>query len=1198
MEVLDDAMDLDFLGESAADIRAAFLAAAAAASGSAGRDVHRRPAMHLTLPSSKPRADVGMIPSLSPHSGNAGGLSPRPGRIPYDQLNGGVSPASDRGAALPLDLGALQQALLRNGGLNLQQNPAVMLRFLMQAQAASGGGGIPSCGVAQSNPRSSSGGSGGGSDHTNASGYQSSFYGVPVGGVSAAVSNGRVAQSSAKGIGGVGNGLYGFTPVDGPPQAPRGNSGGNQANTYSAQPSTRSNGSGGSGASGAGMPLDTKSFSSSGITIDAEVLKALLAANGLLNGASMGVGQHNLAAAQSEVLGLTSAQLQSLQQHIGVGGGLSGGASGIPNASGGSVALLNGVKGSGDGVLGAAAGGPPSVQHLIAQLAGMNGVDSGALAPVLYVNSAGGSGGSGNGLEALAALLKADLGPASKGSAAALGLLGPQLTALLQQQGITPEGLSKSSVLNSLVQMGGGAGAGAQLHHLLPIAVAGGRLAPVGRMGSVDDPDVPCTSPSTAAAVAAAAAAAAVATTAREVDGSGDGRGGAGSGSAAPAPANGRGSGGRPQRHSSSEVGSGGCSGTSSKGPTGLQLLKNLVYSGAAGAGVAGLMNGSGGLADLSVLPGGVATQLMEDLESLGYRTGIMQRVSGGTISGTAGAASRTGDTSLRMGGTAPSHGVKNRFIPPGSPGVKKPNKRPENGSLATQILNRQRHALAMQQASAGDPGSTVGGPPIGVSLVSPPPPSSPLLGSAVDHLAGLGGMGGAGGESGLAGVLGNMPPAAATTTAGLTQVSTTAALLATQPSCGVTSSALANAVAAARNCGGATASNLLSGLTVLSGGPDAVLGSLAAGGLGSTGANSSSGNTAAAQLRALTFAGLPNSAAPATLLAAAGLHKTHGLGASLLFEQPVPKGPRSRRTASATGHMKMRSIMKDLGILSLKRGQADVLQSERDTRGESAHGNGGVGSGSSGNSGNSSDGGNGPSGTGPQTRRQRTGGNGSSLTAAPMLPTAAAGQADAPAVPTASAAKTASAPRVGSTAAAGDAQLQGTSPIVDIGAKCITGAPGSAAALAGLPWDLIARSTAAGVPLAAVVAKALGLQGAELAATTDGSNLTSGSAGTAAILSAALAARAAAAAAAAGAQSGTAKPSATVVGTVNGVSLSARPPTAAPTVPAAAPTGKLGQSNKAAAAAVASGNAAAPGGASATTKSRRKGGAPSRAAD
>ncbi|GLI69414.1 hypothetical protein VaNZ11_014021 [Volvox africanus] len=1193
MEVLDDAMDLDVLGGPGVDIRAAkaaFLAAAAAAaSGGTGRDVHRRPAMHLNLPSSKPRVDVSMIPPPSPRSGNAGGLSPRPGRIPYDQLNGGMCPALDRGAALPLDLGALQQALLRNGGVNLQQNPAVMLRFLMQAQAASGGGGIPSCGVAQSKPRSSSGGSGGGSDHTNASGYQSSFYGVPVGGVSAAFSNGRIAQSSAKGIGGVGSGLYGFTPVDGPPQGPRRNSGSNQANTYSAQPSTRSNGSGGSGAAGGGVPLDTKSFSSSGITVDAEVLKALLAANGLLNGASLGVGPHNLASAQSEVLGLNSAQLQSLQQHIGVGGGLSGGASGIPNGGGASVALLNGVKGSGDGVMGAAAGGPPSVQHLIAQLAGMNGVDSGALAPVLYVNSAGGNGGSGNGLEALAALLKADLGPTSKGSAAALGLLGPQLAALLQQQGITPEGLSKSSVLNSLVQMGGGAGAGAQLHHLLPIAVAGGRLTPLERMGSLDDPDVPCTSPSTAAAVTAAAAAAAVATTAREADSNGDGRGGAGSGSAAPAPANGRGSGGRPQRHSSSEVGSGGCSGTNSKGPTGLQLLKSLVISGAAGAGVAGLMNGSGGLADLSVLPGGVATQLMEDLESLGYRTGISQRVSGGTISGTAGAASRTGDTSLRMGSTAPSNGVKNRFIPPGSPGVKKPNKRPENGSLATQILNRQRHALAMQQASAGDPGSTVGGPPIGVSAVSPPPPPSPLLGNAVDHLPGLGGVG-AGGASGLAGVLGSMPPAAATTATGLTQVS--AALLATQSSCGVTSSALANAVAAARNCGGATASSLLSGLTALSGGPDAVLGSLAAGGLGSTAASSISGNTAAAQLRALTFAGLPNSAAPATLLAASGLHKTHGLGASLLFEQPVPKGPRSRRTVRATGYMKMRSIMKDLGILSLKRGQADVLQSERGTRGDSAHGNGGNGSGSSGNS---SDGGNGPSGTGPQTRRQRTGGSGSGPTAASMLPTAAAGQGDAPAVPTALAAKAVSAALIGSGTAAGDAQLQGTSPIVDIGAKCITGDAGSAAALAGLPWDLIARSTAAGVPLAAVVAKALGLQGAELAATTDGSNLTSGSAGTAAILSAALAARAAAAA---GAQSGTAKPSATVVGTVNGVSLSARLPTAAPTASAAVPTGKSGQSSKAAAAAVTSGNVAAPGAASATAKSRRKGGAPSRAAD
>ncbi|GIL74658.1 hypothetical protein Vretimale_2298 [Volvox reticuliferus] len=1191
MEVLDDVMDLDALPGSGVDLRAAkaaFLAAAAAAaSGGAGRDVHRRPAMPLTVPSSKPRVDIGMIPPPSPHSGNAGAPSPLVGRMAYDQLTGSMGPTPDRGTALPLDLGALQQALLRNGGLNLQQHPAVILRLLMQAQGVSGGGGIPSCAVAQSNPRSSSGGSGGGSDHSNVSGAQGSFFGLPVGGGSAAVSNGRIAQSSAKGSGGVGSGLYGSTPVDGPLQGSRGNNGGSLASTYSAQPSNRSSGSGGSGVAGGGMSLDAKGFSSSGVTVDANVLKALLAANGPLNGSGLGIGPHTSAAVQSE---LSSAQLQSLLQHIGVGGGLGGGASGVPNGGGSSITLLNGTKGSGDGVT--AAGGPSSVQQYIAQLAGVNGVDIGALAPVLYVNSAGGSGGSGNGLEALAALLKADIGSGSKGSASALGLLGPQvvpqLAALLQQQGITPEGLSKSSVLNSVLNglgpVGGGGGAAAQLNHLLPIAVAGSRL-PVGRMDGLDDPDVPCKSQSTAAAVAAAAAA--VATAVREADGSGDGRGGVGGGSAAPAPASGRGNGGRPQRHSSSEVGISGCSGTNSKGPTGLQLLKSLVTSGAAGAGVAGLMNGSGGLADLSVLPGGVATQLMEDLESLGYRTGISQRVNSGTVSGTAGVASRTGDTCVRMGSTAPSNGVKSRFMPPGSPGVKKPNKRPENGSLATQILNRHSHAQAMQQASAGDPGNTAGGPPLGHPVVSPPPPPSQLLATAVDPAMMLG-PGGAGVVSGLPGVLGSMPPAAATVAAGLPQVATTAALLATQPSCGVTSAALANAVASARNCGGATASGLLSGLTALSGGADAVLGSLAGGRLGSAGANASGGNTAAAHLRVLTLAGLSNSTAPAALLVASGLHKPHGLGASLLFEQPVPKGPRSRRTARAAGHMKIRSIMKDLGILSLKRGQADALQSERDARGESAHANGGDGSGSSGNS---SDGGNVASGTGPQTRRQRMGGNGSGPTAASALQAAAAGRADAPAVPTASVAMAATGSRVGSGAGVGDAQLQAASSIVDSGSKCITGAAGSAAALAGLPWDLIARSTAAGVPLAAVVAKALGLQGAELAATTDGSNLTSGSAGTAAILSAAIAARAAATGAA---QSGTSKPSVTV-GTVNGVSLAARPPTAAP---AAGPTGKSGQSSKAAAAATMGGSATASGAASATTKSRRKGGAPSRAAD
>lgn len=236
-----------------------------------------------------------------------------------------------------------------------------------------------------------------------------------------------------------------------------------------------------------------------------------------------------------------------------------------------------------------------------------------------------------------------------------------------------------------------------------------------------------------------------------------------------------------------------------SKGPTGLQLLRSLVSSGTAGVGVAGLLNGGVTALNLAGLTGGACDQLLEDLQAFG----VIKKGGGGGGAGVGSAPAATGlsagDASGRGGPAAvgnggvgsgygpPAAGVARSRVAAGSAGgdtlggreppareqaspqqaaqpPRKPNKRPENGSLATQILKRQRlqeeQAAAIAGSGSGGGSGGVAGGSVLASL-GQAGASGLLLGGAggvasggLGGLPGAGGMGAIGGGNGTANAL------------------------------------------------------------------------------------------------------------------------------------------------------------------------------------------------------------------------------------------------------------------------------------------------------------------------------------------------------------------------------------------------------------------------------------------------------------
>lgn len=230
-----------------------------------------------------------------------------------------------------------------------------------------------------------------------------------------------------------------------------------------------------------------------------------------------------------------------------------------------------------------------------------------------------------------------------------------------------------------------------------------------------------------------------------------------------------------------------------SKGPTGLQLLRSLVSSGTAGVGVAGLLNGGATALNLAGLTGGACDQLLEDLQAFGVikKGGAGGGAGGGGAPAATGppagdAGGRGGPVAVGAGGVGSGSGygppaggaARSRLTagiavgdtlggrePPAREQVspqqaaqppRKPNKRPENGSLATQILKRQRlqeeQAAAIAGSGSGGGSGGVAGGSILASL-GQAGASGLLLGGAGGVAAGgLGGLPGAGGVGAIGG--------------------------------------------------------------------------------------------------------------------------------------------------------------------------------------------------------------------------------------------------------------------------------------------------------------------------------------------------------------------------------------------------------------------------------------------------------------
>ncbi|GFR46261.1 hypothetical protein Agub_g7813 [Astrephomene gubernaculifera] len=589
-------------------------------------------------------------------------------------------------------------------------------------------------------------------------------------------------------------------------------------------------------------------------------------------------------------------QLQALMSQLGGAAASGVGEGSSPPSAAATLALLRSLQGGDGGSGGGMPSQPTSVQQLLAQLAAANGGSGGASS--LGVDAA-----------VLAGLLKTEPSGGKVGAPPSSGGLTPQQVALLQlcQQQGTPltGGLGGSSGLGAASSGGGGALTGLGSFTLSDLP--GGRLNPVSAMsiardrlqqlqqglevgGGSDDVD----------RLAASAA------SARDAPAGVSGRAAAAAVTAS----------GRPLRTASAEFGYGSSSGGTSKGPTGLQLLRNLVSSGAAGAGVAGLINGSSGLVDLAGLSGGAAVQLMEDLENLGFVTGGQSRRGAAT----GGGCGRLGDTAAKLAATGASDGINTTAA--GAPAsslpavLRRSNKRPENGSLATQILKRQKMqevaaaemaaaAAAAGSAAAAALGSGLSG--AGSGLASD---TGILLGTAG---SGLGGRL-LGGTSSLAGLPSSAMLAGSASLGGV-------------DGSGLSAAALANAVAAAsRNGGGGGGSGVgmfnpagNGGLLRLPGLPAAVSGGGIFDGGGGGGGLLPSGVAAAAanvaQLRAAMALGghLPGTTAAALL--AAVRQSRSGWGLTVLLGRHIPKKHRSRRVARPTGPLKLRNIMKDLGV-------------------------------------------------------------------------------------------------------------------------------------------------------------------------------------------------------------------------------------------------------------------------------------------